>query len=97
MPAEAPDLDDGERGPGYGVPTAAALDAIHTAAAQEALVLNPVYTGKTFAGLLRDISRGAVARRSTVVFMNTGGDPLIFANAERLAAERAGAAQTVRG
>jgi len=97
VPAEAPDLDDGERGPGYGVPTPAALEAIHTAAAREALVLNPVYTGKTFAGLLHDIARGVVARGSTVVFMNTGGDPLIFAHAERLAAEPAGATQTARG
>lgn len=97
VPDEPPDLDDRERGPGYGVATEAALRAIDTAAAREALMLNPVYTGKTFAGLLRDIARGAVAPGSTVVFMNTGGDPLIFANAERLTAERAGAVQTARG
>jgi len=94
---EPPDLDDGERGPGYGVPTAAALEAIHTAASREAIVLNPVYTGKAFAGLLRDVARGAIAPGSTVVFMNTGGDPLIFANAERLATIPAGAAQSARG
>jgi len=100
--APAPDeglrLDDGERGDAYGVPTAAALAAIRTAATSEALLFNPVYTGKAFAALLRDVAQGTVAPGSTVVFINTGGDPLIFAHAEHLAgqrgrAQRAGTAQ----
>lgn len=79
-------LDDGQRGEAYGVPTPAALDAIRTAAAADAVIFNPVYTGKAFAALLADVARGAVTAGSTVVFINTGGDPLVFAHADRLAA-----------
>ncbi|HLJ58821.1 MAG TPA: pyridoxal-phosphate dependent enzyme [bacterium] len=98
VPNEPLRLDDGERGDAYGVPTAAALAAIRTAAMSEALIFNPVYTGKAFAALLRDVAQGTVAPGSTVVFINTGGDPLIFANAAHLAgplgqAHRAGTAQ----
>ena len=81
-------LEDGQRGEAYGVPTPAALDAIRVAAAAEGLVLNPVYTGKAFAALLADIAQGFVEPGQTVVFMNTGGDPLVFAYAETLAAIR---------
>ncbi len=81
-------LEDGQRGEAYGVPTPAALDAIRLAATAEGLVLNPVYTGKALAALLADVARGIVRPGHTVVFMNTGGDPLVFAYAETLAAIR---------
>jgi len=55
-------------------------------------LLNPVYTGKAFAALLGDVAQGVVRPGTTVVFMNTGGDPLVFAYAETLAAIRRGAA-----
>jgi 1-aminocyclopropane-1-carboxylate deaminase/D-cysteine desulfhydrase-like pyridoxal-dependent ACC family enzyme len=79
-------LEDGQRGEAYGAPTPAAADAIRVAAVSEGLLFNPVYTGKAFAALLADIARGTVAPGHTVVFVNTGGDPLIFAYAEALAA-----------
>ena len=85
-PGDGVTLDDGQRGDAYGVPTPAALDAIRIAAAAEALMFNPVYTGKAFAALLADVARGAVTPGSTVVFINTGGDPLLFAYADDLAA-----------
>jgi 1-aminocyclopropane-1-carboxylate deaminase/D-cysteine desulfhydrase-like pyridoxal-dependent ACC family enzyme len=83
-------LEDGQRGEAYGVPTPAALEAIRIAATAEGLLLNPVYTGKAFAALLADIARGSVQPGHSVVFMNTGGDPLVFAYAETLAATRRG-------
>lgn len=83
-PDEAPLLDDSQRGPGYAVATPAALDAIALAAETEALLLNPVYTGKAFAALRADIARGVVRPGETVVFLNTGGDPLLFRHAETL-------------
>lgn len=85
VPDEAPALDDAQRGPAYGVPTPAALAAIALAARTEALLLNPVYTGKAFAALLSDVERGVVRPGETVIFLNTGGDPLLFHYAEMLA------------
>jgi D-cysteine desulfhydrase family pyridoxal phosphate-dependent enzyme len=83
-PEEEPALTDRERGEGYGIPTPRALRAIRLAALSEALLLNPVYTGKALAALLDDVARGAVRQRETVVFLNTGGDPLVFAYATTL-------------
>jgi 1-aminocyclopropane-1-carboxylate deaminase/D-cysteine desulfhydrase-like pyridoxal-dependent ACC family enzyme len=81
-------LEDGQRGEAYGVPTPAALEAIRVAAGAEGLLLNPVYTGKAFAALLAHTTQGIVQPGQTVVFINTGGDPLVFAYAETLAAAR---------
>jgi 1-aminocyclopropane-1-carboxylate deaminase/D-cysteine desulfhydrase-like pyridoxal-dependent ACC family enzyme len=81
-------LEDGQRGEAYGVPTPSALEAIRVAAGAEGLLLNPVYTGKAFAALLAHIVQGIVQPGQTVVFINTGGDPLVFAYAATLAAAR---------
>lgn len=67
----------GER---YGVPTEAGNDAIRTAAHAEALVLDPVYTGKAMAGLIDMSKKGMVDRNRTTVFIHTGGCPALFAN-----------------
>jgi len=74
-------LDDSQRGTAYAVPTEAALEAIGRVARREAVVLNPVYTAKAFAALLADVKSGVIRRDETVVFMHTGGDPLVFAHA----------------
>jgi len=73
-------LDGSQRGPGYGVATSAAVASIHRAARREALLLNPVYTGKAFAALLEDVARGVVGPGETVLFVNTGGEPLLLPN-----------------
>lgn len=78
VPREHADLRDDERGMAYGAPTPGALAAIALAAKTEALLLNVTYTGKAFAGLLSDLRRGVVQPGDTVIFMNTGGDPLLF-------------------
>ncbi len=86
LPPPATDvaLDDTQRGPAYGVPTATTLDAIHFAATTDALLLNPVYTGKAFAALRADIATGKIGPDDTVIFLNTGGDPLLFSSAATL-------------
>jgi D-cysteine desulfhydrase family pyridoxal phosphate-dependent enzyme len=77
-------LDDSQRGPGYGVPTTAGLDAMRLVAGSDALLLNPVYTAKSFAALLADVTNGTIRQGETVIFLNTGGDPLLFSHAEAL-------------
>ncbi|HEV7665544.1 MAG TPA: pyridoxal-phosphate dependent enzyme [Chloroflexota bacterium] len=78
-------LEDSQRGQGYGVPTASGLDAISLLAQTEAVVANPVYTGKTLAALLADVEHGVIRPGETVVYMHTGGDPLVYAYADILA------------
>jgi len=69
--------------PGYGHLNAATRDAILIGAAREALMLDPVYSGKAMAGFL-DWARNA-GTDETLVFLHTGGTPGIFAYGEALA------------
>ncbi len=65
-------------GPGYAMITPEARRAILTVARLEGIFLDPVYTGKTMAGLIDLVGRGEIARGSTVIFWHTGGTPGIF-------------------
>ena len=77
---EADILADGRaRGPGYGIPTEAMVEAVRLMAETEGLLLDPVYSGKAFAGLLRDIREGAYRPGDAVLFLMTGGVPGLFA------------------
>lgn len=86
IPADAIKVDDRFRGPAYGVPTAATMEAIRTAARDEALILDPVYTAKAMAGLLAHATEGRIPRGSTVLFLHTGGAPGLFAYHDEVAA-----------
>lgn len=70
--------------PGYELPNAAAAEAIKLLARKEGLLVDPVYTGKAFAGMLDYIRSGKVAPGSTVVFWHTGGATALFAEKEIL-------------
>ncbi|MDU4961849.1 MAG: D-cysteine desulfhydrase family protein [Sporomusaceae bacterium] len=65
--------------PGYEIPNAAASAAIRLLAETEGILLDPVYTGKAFAGLLQYIEDGIIGRGSTVVFLHSGGSLALFA------------------
>jgi D-cysteine desulfhydrase family pyridoxal phosphate-dependent enzyme len=65
--------------PGYEQPNEAATEAIRLLARAEGLLLDPVYTGKAFAGLIGHVRGGKVAPGSTVVFWHTGGATALFA------------------
>ena len=71
----------GER---YGVPTAAGLEAMALAGRREGLVLDPVYTAKAFSGMIDQIRRGAIGPEETVVFVHSGGLPIVFAYSEEI-------------
>lgn len=66
-------------GQGYGIPADHTFEAIMTAARFEGMLLDPVYTGKAFAGLLGLIRTGQIKQGETVVFFHTGGDYGLFA------------------
>ena len=70
--------------PGYGKLSQAVGDAISMAARQEALLLDPVYTGKAMAGLIDLVRTGHIAAGSRVLFVHTGGLPAVFSYASAL-------------
>lgn len=65
-------------GDGYTVPTHAMVEAVLTAARTEALILDPVYSGKAMAGMIDLIRKGALKRGENVIFLHTGGLPALF-------------------
>jgi D-cysteine desulfhydrase len=69
---------DGVLGEGYGVPTSAMIEAVRLVARSEGLLLDPVYGGKAFAGLLAAF-RSSSWGTGPVLFVMTGGLPGLFA------------------
>ena len=69
----------GHAGPAYGVPHEATIEAIRLAGKSEALVLDPVYSGKGLAGLIALIRQGRWRNDEDVIFLHTGGAPALFA------------------
>jgi D-cysteine desulfhydrase family pyridoxal phosphate-dependent enzyme len=70
--------DQGFIGEGYGIPTREALEAIDLLARTEAILLDPCYTSKAMAALIRHARDGALAASDTVVFLHTGGMPAVL-------------------
>lgn len=64
---------DGYVGPGYAKATTAVFDTIKLLAAKEGVVLDPVYSGKAFYGLLDKIEQGYFKGCDDIVFVHTGG------------------------
>lgn len=60
-------------GPGYGIADPAVFDLIKTVAKLEGVVLDPVYTGKAFYGMIEDIKQGKFKDDQDIVFLHTGG------------------------
>ncbi|MEM6678891.1 MAG: D-cysteine desulfhydrase family protein [Pseudomonadota bacterium] len=78
-PVRAADVvvDDRFLAPGYGVANPPTEEAIGLAARMEAMLLDPVYSGKAMAGAI-DIARAEGPGR-VVLFLHTGGTPALFA------------------
>ncbi len=70
---------DGALEPGYGHVGPPARDAILMMARQEGLFLDPVYTGKSFAGVPGLVKEGVIEPGARVLFIHTGGQPALFA------------------
>lgn len=64
---------DGHKGPGYAKTTPELLETIARVAQTEGLVLDPVYTGKAFLGMIKEMQRGRFKRGETILFIHTGG------------------------
>ena len=68
-----PNVIDGYVGAGYAVAGAEIFELIAELAALEGIVLDPVYTGKAFAGMLAEIEQGRFEGATDIVFIHTGG------------------------
>ena len=66
-------------GEAYGVPTENGIKAIKMLAELEGLFLCPVYTSKAMAGLIEYIKENKIKKDETIVFIHTGGMPLVHA------------------
>lgn len=66
-------------GEAYGIPTTAMIGAVKLLARTEGIFLDPVYSGKAFAGLLADIQAGKFTKGDKILFILTGGTPGLFA------------------
>ncbi len=75
---------DGYVGPGYAIPTAECLDAIKLLATTEGIFLEPIYTAKAFAGMIAAIERGDYSSDDEIIFLHTGGTPVLFALVDQL-------------
>lgn len=64
---------DGYVGDGYGKSTQMEWDFIKKIAQQEGLLLDPVYTGKAFYGLVQEIKKGSFDQDQRILFIHTGG------------------------
>ncbi len=71
-------MDSSYVGQGYGIPTEECWQAIKLLAQTEAIFLDPVYTGKTMAGYLDLVAKGFLPQNANVLFIHTGGGPLMF-------------------
>jgi D-cysteine desulfhydrase len=77
-------IDGSQRGEAYGLPTDAMVDALRILARSEGLLLDPVYSGKAFAGVLAGMRQGTWEDRD-LLFVMTGGTPGLFAYRDAIA------------
>ncbi len=79
-PAQTPLIEGAYVGEGYAIPSEQGMAAIRLLAELEGIFLDPVYTGKAFAGLLDLVACDAIGRDEPVIFLHTGGLPALFAD-----------------
>ncbi|MFI6462242.1 1-aminocyclopropane-1-carboxylate deaminase [Streptomyces sp. NPDC050538] len=73
------ELDDRYHAGIYGIPDETTLEAMRLAARTEGMVTDPVYEGKSMAGMIDLVARGEIAADSTVLYAHLGGQPALNA------------------
>ncbi len=71
----------GYEGPAYGIPDQVTVDAIHLAARTEGMLTDPVYEGKSMAGLVGLVRSGDIPAGSRILYAHLGGQPALSAYA----------------
>ncbi len=63
----------------YGIPVQSTLDAIRLTGSLEGMIIDPVYEGKSMAGLIDLVRGGRIGKDSTVLYAHLGGQPALNA------------------
>jgi 1-aminocyclopropane-1-carboxylate deaminase len=69
----------GWAGDHYGIPVESTMDAIRLSGRLEGMIIDPVYEGKSMAGLIDLVRTGEVDKDSTVLYAHLGGQPALNA------------------
>ena len=72
----------------YNNPVKEVRDAVCYMASREAIILDPCYTGKAFAGICKMVKEGKIEKGSKVIFLHTGGLPGIYTKHHRVEFEK---------
>jgi len=70
---------EGWAGDLYGIPVRSTLDAIRLTGELEGMIIDPVYEGKSMAGLIDLVTSGEIPRDATVLYAHLGGQPALNA------------------
>ena len=70
---------EGWAGDRYGIPVQSTLDAIRLTGQLEGMIIDPVYEGKSMAGLIDLVRQGEIGRDSQVLYAHLGGQPALNA------------------
>ena len=71
-------FNDNYIGEGYGIPSEEMIEAVKLLARTEGIILDPVYSGKAFAGMIDLVKKGHFDESKALVFIHTGGTPALF-------------------
>jgi 1-aminocyclopropane-1-carboxylate deaminase len=72
---------EGWAGDLYGIPVESTIEAIRLSGRLEGMIIDPVYEGKSMAGLIDLVGSGEIGRESTVLYAHLGGQPALNAYA----------------
>jgi 1-aminocyclopropane-1-carboxylate deaminase len=72
-------LLEGWAGDLYGVPVASTVEAIRLSGRLEGMIIDPVYEGKSMAGLIDLVRTGEIDKDTTVLYAHLGGQPALNA------------------
>ena len=70
---------EGWAGDLYGIPVQSTLDAIRLTGSLEGMIIDPVYEGKSMAGLIDLVRAGDIGPDSNVLYAHLGGQPALNA------------------
>jgi 1-aminocyclopropane-1-carboxylate deaminase len=72
-------LDDRYHAGTYGIPDEQTLEAMRLVARLDGMITDPVYEGKSMAGLIDLVTIGEIPKESTVLYAHLGGQPALNA------------------
>jgi 1-aminocyclopropane-1-carboxylate deaminase len=70
---------EGWAGDLYGIPVKSTIEAIRLSGRLEGMIIDPVYEGKSMAGLIDLVTSGEIGKDSTVLYAHLGGQPALNA------------------